>query len=719
MTAIEQGSPPVFRDARAPLTTRVADLLARMTLDEKASLMLHDVPAIPRLDFPGYNWWNECLHGVGRAGRATVFPQPILTAAAFDTDLVRRIGEAVSLEARAKHHAALRLGQTGRYFGLTFWTPNINIFRDPRWGRGHETYGEDPHLSAKLGTAMVQGLQGDDPEHYRVAVCVKHFAVHSGPEHLRHEFDARVSPKDMEETYLPHFREVVEAGVEGVMAAYNRVNGEAASASPTLLQRTLRDKWGFNGHVVSDCWAVQDIYKHHKLVDTAAEASAMAVRAGCDLNCGCAYEHLLEAVEQGLLDEADIDRAVERLLRCLFRLGMFDPAEDVPLADTPMSVVGSPEHRAIAKEAALKGCVLLKNNGVLPLRHDLDKVMVTGHNAASVDVLMGNYFGLPVHAETIVEGLGAAASPGTSVQYLRGTLLDRPSMHDKNWIFFEAETADATIACLGLSPLMEGEEGECVASASGGDRDDLRLPPHQLAFLRRVKSRGNPVIVVLAGGSAIIEPELHELADAILWMGYPGEAGGAAIADLIFGHASPSGRMPFTTPMSQDDLPAFEDYRIAGSERTYRYAEKTPLYPFGFGLSYADFRYDAVKASGTKLSAADVRHAGGVSVSVTLTHTSGTAANEVVQVYVRDVETTCTAPKMSLVGFTRVSMMPGETKTVELQLAPSAFELVTESGERVIEPGSFEIIAAGACPTPRARELGAAEPVRCTVEITP
>lgn len=716
---MQMNSSTVSLPAPEAIETRVEALLADLTLEEKAGLMLHDAKPVERLGIPAYNWWNECLHGVGRAGRATVFPQPILTAATFDPDLVRQIGEVVSLEARAKHHAAKREDQTGRYFGLSFWTPNVNIFRDPRWGRGHETYGEDPFLSGQLGVAMVRGLQGNHPEFYRVATCVKHFAVHSGPEHLRHEFDAKVSPKDLEETYLPHFRTVVRSGVEGVMAAYNSVNGEAACASDTLLREILRERWGFTGHVVSDCWAISDIYKHHKMAGSYAEAAAMAVKAGCDLNCGCTYEHLGEAVEQGLLTEDDIDACVRRLLRCMIRLGLLDDQTTVPLADTPMSVVGCDRHRSLAREAAAKGCVLLKNNGVLPLRGTLDKVMVTGPNAASVDMLMGNYFGLPVHAETIVEGLGAAASPGTSVQYLRGTMLDRAALHEKNWIYFETETADATIACMGLSPLMEGEEGECVASESGGDRDHLGLPPHQVEFLRRLKEKeGNaPVIVLLSGGSAIIEPEVYELADAIMWIGYPGEAGGGAIADLLYGKANPSGRMPFTTPMSADDLPPFEDYRIAGQERTYRYATKAPLYPFGFGLSYTTFAYESVTLENPRLLVDEVAGEG-VIVTVGVRNTGEHWGEEVVQVYVHDKEASAVTPHRQLAGFARVALSPGESRRVEVGLHPSAFEVVGEDGSRTIERGDFEIIAGGACPIERSTELGAPEPIRCTLTVT-
>lgn len=717
MQGVQQTTSPVYLDPAAPIGARVADLLGKMTLKEKTSQMLHEAPAIPRLGVPEYNWWNECLHGVGRAGRATVLPQPILTAATFDPDLVRRLGEMVSLEARAKHHAAIRAGQRGRYFGLTFWTPNINIFRDPRWGRGHETYGEDPFLSGQLGVAMVRGLQGTEEGRYRVAVCVKHFAVHSGPEHLRHEFDARVTAKDLEETYFPHFRAVVESGVEGVMAAYNRVNGEAACGSMSLLEDTLRRGWGFNGHVVSDCWAIDDIYKHHRLVETPAEAAALAVRAGCDLCCGCTYAHLMTAIDRGLVTEEEINRSVARLLRCRFMLGMFDPPERVPLADTPMSVVGCPEHRTLAKEAALKGCVLLKNNGVLPLKTRLDKIMVTGHNAASVDTLLGNYFGLPVHAETIVEGIGAAVSPGTSVQYLRGTRLDRPSLHEKNWIYFETKTADATVACLGLSPLMEGEEGECVASASGGDRDELGLPPHQVEFLRRLREPGTPLIVLLAGGSAIIQPEVYELADALMWIGYPGEAGGGAIADLLFGRTSPSGRMPFTTPMAASDLPPFDDYRIAGSGRTYRYADKEPLYPFGFGLSYTTFRYESVRLQWDRVSVPKLQEVGGLLVSVTVMNAGEVEADEVVQVYVRDVAASCVAPRHQLSGIARITLSPGQRMTIDIHVPASQFELVLENGSRVIEPGEFEVIAAGACPVPRSEALGASAPISARLSV--
>ena len=504
-------STPVFRDPARPLAERVDDLLHRLTLPEKVSQMLHTSPAIERLGIPAYNWWNECLHGVARAGIATVFPQAIGMAATWDVDLISRVAEAISDEARAKHHAAARAaldGESAKYYGLTYWTPNINIFRDPRWGRGQETYGEDPYLTACFGVAFVRALQGDDPRYLKLVATPKHFAVHSGPEADRHHFDAIASPKDLWETYLPAFEATVKAGgAVSVMGAYNRTNGEPCCASPTLLGDILRERWGFTGYVVSDCWAISDIYKHHRVVGTAAEAAALAVKNGCDLNCGETYSALLDALDQGLIDEATIDTAARRLFEARFRLGMFDPAETVPYAQIPADVVDSLEHRALSLATARELIVLLKNDGLLPLRKDLRRVAVIGPNADDALVLRGNYFGTPSAAVTPLDGIRGLASLETEIVYARGCDVLDPDDSGYAEALAAAQGADVVIFVGGLSQRLEGEEGQQEGLPEGqrclGDRTTIELEAVQQALLEKLHATGVPVVLVLLNGSAV------------------------------------------------------------------------------------------------------------------------------------------------------------------------------------------------------------------------
>ncbi|GAB4109739.1 MAG: glycoside hydrolase family 3 C-terminal domain-containing protein [Phycisphaeraceae bacterium] len=695
-----------------PVETRVEDLLGRMTLEEKCSQMLFASPAIDRLGVPAYNWWNECLHGVARAGRATVFPQAIGLAATFDPALVERVAAAISDEARAKHHEAVRRGNRGIYRGLTFWTPNINIFRDPRWGRGQETYGEDPFLTARMGTAFVRGLQGDDPKYLKVAACAKHFAVHSGPERDRHHFDATASAKDLWETYLPAFKALVDAGVEAVMSAYNRVNGEPASASHTLLDEILRRRWGFKGHVVSDCGAIRDIHENHKLAHSLAEAAAMAVRAGCDLNCGCAYNELIHAVRQGLVDEKDIDRSVRRLLRTRFRLGMFDPPEAVPYARTPMRVVNCEEHQALARRAASASMVLLKNrHGVLPIRPGVRRILIVGPNAASTDVLLGTYFGLSPRIVSFLEGVCARADEGVTVEYRVSCLLDRDNLCPVDITRDEVKNADLVIAVMGLSPLMEGEECDAIASPWAGDRQATGLPENQKRFIERITGLGTPVVMVLTGGSAMSIPREHELADAVLYTWYPGEQGGNALADVLFGDVSPAGRLPITVPFSEDDLPPFDDYAMTG--RTYRYMTKPSLYPFGFGLSYARFEYrDLVVAP------ADSTAGEPISVSVTVQNVSERAGDEVVQVYVKVPEGSAETPRFSLVDFKRVSLQPGESSRLNWRLTAEVLSSVEAGGSSRVRSGTYQVWVGGCSPDARSVELGADAPLTATFGMT-
>jgi len=702
-----QAQTPMYLDPDQPVEARARDLVSKMTLEEKVSQMVHNAAAVERLQVPEYDWWNECLHGVGRAGKATVFPQAIGLAATFDTELIHRVATAISDEARAKHHASVRAGRRDRYRGLTFWTPNVNIFRDPRWGRGQETYGEDPFLTAAIGTSFVRGLQGDDPHYLKVAACAKHYAVHSGPEGERHTFDATATPKDMWETYLPAFEAlVVDARVEAVMCAYNRTNGEVACGSKTLLQDILRGKWGFQGHILSDCWAIRDFDQNHKVTKDNAESAALALKMGTNLNCGDSFPSLIEAVERDLVTEEEIDTALAKLLETRFKLGLFDPEELNPYTSIPTDVVNSPEHRKLAREAATRSLVLLKNDdGLLPLSKDLKKIYVTGPLAADAAVLLGNYSGVSGDLATILEGIVQAAGPTTMVSYRQGSLLDRPNINPIDWYSGVASDADVTVAVMGISNLLEGEEGASIASPGKGDRFDIRLPQNQIDFLNKMRGTAKKLVVVLLGGSPMAVPEVQELADAVLLSWYPGEEGGRAVADVLFGDAAPSGRLPLTFPKSLDQLPPYEDYSMAG--RTYRYMTEEPLYPFGFGLSYTTFEYGPIELSADKVAAGE-----SVTARVSVKNVGDTAAEEVVQLYVSDLVASVPVPQAALKGFRRVALGPGESETVEFEVTVDLMEMVNESGERVLEKGAFALTIGGASPGERAVALGAPVPAR-------
>ncbi len=709
-----------FRDRSLSFTERAKDLLARLTIEEKVSQMTYQSAAIPRLDIPEYNWWNECLHGVGRAGIATVFPQAIGLAATFDVPLIGRVAKAISDEARAKHHEAKRRGDRRIYRGLTFWTPNVNIFRDPRWGRGQETYGEDPFLTGRMGVAFVRGLQGDDPTYLKLVATPKHFAVHSGPESLRHSFDARVSAKDLRETYLPAFKEcVVEGGALSVMGAYNRTNGEPCCASPTLLKSILRDEWGFEGCVVSDCGAIADIHLHHKVTGTAVESSALAVENGCDLCCGQDYRSLVEAVRQGLVTEETIDRSVLRMLEARLRLGMFDDDEDVPYARIPLEVNDSPEHRRLALEAARESIVLLTNHDrLLPLPKELGAIAVIGPNADSRSVLLGNYSGLPSSSVTVLEGIRARVSPSTKVIYARGCDLlaagpDHWGRRDDDG-FSEACSAAAranvVVMCLGISAALEGEEGDAAASESQGDRVQIGLPDVQERLLRAVAATGKPIVLVLMSGSAVALGWAAENVAAILAGWYPGEEGGAAIADALFGDCNPAGRLPITFVRSVEQLPPFGDYRMEG--RTYRYLTEEPLYPFGYGLSYTSFSYRNLSLSkGSILPGESVR------VRVEVENTGKLAGEEVAQLYVSDLEASVAVPRWSLKGFKRFRLEAGERQSIELELTSRLLALIDDDGRCILEPGLFRIYLGGSQPDGRSRTLTGGSPLSADLAV--
>lgn len=828
---------PRFQYQNTNLSTqeRVESLLSEMTLQEKIDQMRFQSPAIDRLEIPEYNWWNECLHGVARAGYATVFPQSISIAASWDKDLIHQVATAISDEARAKHHEFVRQGLRKIYQGLTFWSPNINIFRDPRWGRGHETYGEDPYLTGQMGLQFIKGLQGDDPNYLKVVATAKHYAVHSGPEPLRHEFDARINERDFRETYLPAFRTlVVDGKVHSVMGAYNRFRGEACCASDAL-NNILRSEWGFEGYVVSDCWAISDIWKYHKIAKDEAEAAAIAVVRGTDLECGDTYHALPEAVKRGLLTEKDIDLAVGRIFTARFKLGMFDPDDKVAYAQIPFSVNDNPAHDYLARVAAQKSIVLLKNaEKTLPLKKNLGRIAVIGPNADEIESLWGNYNGMPSHPVTVLQGIKNKVSPQTEVVYAQGSeladgiskltpipsvyletedgkqgatgeyfannklegtplftrtddnidfywengspdprlavdnfgvrwttflhvpetghyeigawsmpafrifcegveILDGKSEHHafhkakklfleagkKYKLVFEytnfhgegdarllwsapkpdllqqavelANQSDVVVLVLGLNQRLEGEEMPIeVDGFKGGDRTHLNLPKTQSDLMEAVKATGKPVVLVLINGSALSINYAAEHLDAILTAGYPGQQGGNAVADVLFGDYNPAGRLPVTYYKSVDQLPAFENYDMEG--RTYRYFRQTPLYPFGYGLSYTQFSYSGLNVP------AEVNMGENIRVSVNVSNTGDYDGEEVVQLYLTDEKASTPRPIRQLEGFQRIMLKKGETKLIEFTLEPRQLSMINDKDVRVIEPGYFTIAVGGQQP---------------------
>ncbi|MEO8240300.1 MAG: glycoside hydrolase family 3 C-terminal domain-containing protein [Flavobacterium sp.] len=824
-----------FNNPNLPIEQRVDDLVSRMSIDEKISQLMDSSPAIERLGVPEYNWWNESLHGVARAGYATVFPQSISIASSWDRQLIFDVASVISDEARAKHHEYLRRGQHGMYQGLTFWSPNVNIFRDPRWGRGHETYGEDPYLTGQLGLKYVTGLQGTDEKYFKVIATAKHYAVHSGPEPSRHLFNAETSDIDLYETYLPAFRTLVKEGhVYSVMGAYNRFRGESASASPFLFN-ILRNDWGFKGYIVSDCGAVTDIWKYHKITGDAATASALAVKTGLDLECGSSFKSLKEALDRKLLTEADIDITIKRLFTARFKLGMFDPAEIVPYAQIPYSVNNNSAHNSLARTASQKSIVLLKNqNHTLPLSKAIKTVAVIGPNADDVQSLWGNYSGVPSNPVTVLKGIQNKLEPNAKVLYAKGTDLAKgipamnviPSVYlqnengtqgltgeyfdntewegkplftrtddtiDFDWdidtpdprmkignysvrwtgyivapktgiynisewskpfMTIEIETgktsggknnhhprirtqkieleagkkykievkyqnfygdaiaqllwaepeegllkeavqiasqADAVILVLGLNERLEGEEMKVEADGfEGGDRTSLNLPANQEELMKAMAATGKPVILVLINGSALSINWANDNLPAILTAGYPGQQGGNAIADVLFGDYNPAGRLPVTYYKSVDQLPAFENYDMKG--RTYRYFDKKPLYPFGFGLSYTKFKYSNLRLPVNSTAEKDFE------VLVDVMNIGERDGDEVVELYLKDEKASTPRPIVQLEGFERINLKKGETKTVRFTINPRQLSLINKKNQRVVEPGWFTISVGGKQP---------------------
>jgi beta-glucosidase len=685
-----------FQDPSLTFDQRVNDLVSRLSLNEKVRLMQNnDGGGVARLGIPAYNWWNESLHGVARDGVATVFPQAIGMAATWNPALIQREADVISTEARAKHQEHIRKGEFGIYQGLTFWSPNINIFRDPRWGRGQETYGEDPFLTSRIGISFVKGLQGNDPKYFKVIATAKHFAVHSGPEPLRHTFDAVPSKRDLYETYLPAFEALVKEGkVYSLMGAYNSLYGKPACASDLLLKDLLRNKWGFKGYVVSDCGAIRDFYNGHKYAPSAIEASAEAVLAGTDLTCGNEYTALEQAVAEGLISTRDIDVSIKRLFLARFKLGMFDPASMVSYANIPFSENNTPEHDRLSLDVAHQSMVLLKNNGILPLGNKYKKIAVIGPNADDLDVLLGNYNGTPSNPVNVIQGIKNRAGKNTEIifekgmpSYNRTVTVDPNAEAKKKAALDAAAQSDVVIFVGGISPRIEGEEMKVnLEGFSGGDRTSLDLPKEQEELIKALKATGKPVVLVLMSGSALSVNWENENLPAILQAWYPGQEGGNAVADVLFGNYNPGGRLPITFYKSVNDLPKFEDYNMDG--RTYKYFAGKALYPFGYGLSYSTFKYNSAKVTLPEIKAGQQTF-----VEVSVTNTSKLTGDEVVQVYASAKDIKGFRPIKTLVGFERVNIPAGKTVVVKVPVNPTAIRQFDETkNDYTILPGVYQLL---------------------------
>jgi len=685
-------------DINLDFETRTSILVSRMTLEEKISQLGNNAPAIPRLGVLEYNWWNECLHGVARAGTATVFPQAIGIAATFNTSLVHEIATVISDEARAKHHEALKNKDYSQYKGLTFWSPNINIFRDPRWGRGHETYGEDPYLTGQIGAQFVKGLQGNDPKYLKLVATAKHFAVHSGPESERHYFNANVNDRDLWETYFPAFKDLVDANVYSVMGAYNRVNGQSASASKYLLQDILRDKWGFKGYVVSDCGAINDIHANHKIVKTPEESAALGVITGCDLNCGGIYQnHLLESITLGLISEKEIDTAVYRLFLARMKLGMFDPAEIVSYAQIPFSVNNSEKHNELSLKTALNSMTLIKNNGVLPINtNNIKKIAVVGPNADNINALLGNYHGTPSKPVTFINGLNDYIGKRAEITYSKGVDLVKDGADGLNLlsdsIIKDVKRADLAIFVGGLDATWEGEEmpgGINVDGFYNGDRTRIEMPEIQQNAIKAMIDTGTPVVLVLMAGSSIAFNGLEKELEAILMAWYPGQRGGNAIASVLFGDYNPGGKLPVTFYSSTSELPDFKDYNMSsGNGFTYRYYKGKALYPFGHGLSYTKFKYSKLKVNKIRLTEKEK-----LKISFTIKNIGNYNGDEVVQVYIKNLNSEFQMPIKQLRSFERISLNKKDEKIIEFEFIPIKDLRYYNSTKQkyMVEKGSFEI----------------------------
>ena len=693
-----------YLDPNLSFQERAEDLADKMTFEEQVPQLSYGAPAVERLGVPAYNWWNEGLHGVARSGTATMFPQAIGLAAMFDDKLLGKVAKIIATEARAKYNASSKKGDRDIYKGLTLWSPNINIFRDPRWGRGHETYGEDPYLTTKLGVSFVKNLQGDG-KYMLAAGCAKHFAAHSGPEALRHEFNTIASKKDLAETYLPAFEALVkEAKVEGVMGAYTRLNGDPTCASPFLMGKLK--EWGFDGYFVSDCWAIRDFHESHRVTKTPTESAAKALNAGCDLNCGNTYVHLLAAEKEGLVSKETIRNAVVRLMRTRMRLGLFE--EHTEFDDIPYDVVACDEHRKVSLECAEKSMVLLKNNGMLPLKKEsLKSIAVIGPNSDSIDALRGNYYGTSAAPKTFLEGIREEAGSDIRVYYAEGASLDKdriqPLAQAEDGIaeaLILGEMADAIVLCVGLDATLEGEQGDTGNAFDSGDKRDLLLPEGQRVLIEKVLALGKPTVVVLAAGSSI--NPLADKADALIQAWYPGELGGTALANILFGKVSPSGKLPLTFYESIDKIPDFADYSMKG--RTYRYTRENILYPFGYGLTYSKIEVtDCVYDPAEGIATVSVQNKGDVDTE------------DVVQLYIRNTTSAFANPYPRLCGFKRVAIPAGGETMVQIKIDDSAFDVVNDEGEVIRDGNTFDLFAGVSQPDEKSKELTGSSCIRVSV----
>lgn len=707
-----------MREERAQECRRKAkELVGQMTLEEKVSQTIHGAAGIERLGIKAYNWWNEALHGVARAGVATIFPQAIGMAAAFDEELVWEVADVISTEGRAKYNMQQKYGDRDIYKGLTFWAPNVNIFRDPRWGRGHETFGEDPYLTSRMGVRFIEGLQGDDDNYMKSAACAKHFAVHSGPEDERHSFDARVSAQDLFETYLPAFEACVKEGkVEAVMGAYNRTNGEPCCGSRTLLIDILRKGWGFEGHVTSDCWAVKDFHEHHKVTSSALESAAMAMENGCDLNCGSLFLYLTEAVKRGMVSEERLDEAVTNLLSARMKLGLFEEEEKVPYNSITYEENDTKEHAGLNFKAARKSFVLLKNEGdLLPLNKDkLKTIGIIGPNANNRKALVGNYEGTASRYYTISEGIQDYVGDDVRVLYSEGCHLCKKKasgLGQENDRLAEVravcDSSDVVIACLGLDSSLEGEEGDEGNEFASGDKPGLSLPGLQQEILEAACESGKPVILVILSGSALAVTWADEHVPAIIEGWYPGAMGGKALASVLFGEYSPEGKLPVTFYRTTEELPDFRDYSMKG--RTYRYMEQKALYPFGYGLSYTDFGVEEATVSGDTIEKGEK-----LSVEAVLVNRGQMAGAETLQVYIKAKRPG--TPNAQLKALKKEELQPGESKRIRLELSDRSFGLRDENGDLVLGEGTYEIYVGTQQPDERSSELTGKKPVCLQVQ---
>jgi beta-glucosidase len=703
-----------YLDKKIPTEARAILLVSQMTLDEKITQMVHGAAAIPRLKVPDYNWWSEALHGVARNGEATIFPQPIGMGATFDPELIEEVADAISTEARAKYTIAQKMGNHSKFAGLTFWSPTVNLFRDPRYGRGQESYSEDPFLMSKIGVAFVKGLQGNDPNYLKVAACAKHFVMHSGPEHGKLEFNVEVSKQDLNETYFPSFKALVtEAKVEGVMTAYNMVFGKPSCTSEFLVKETLRENWKFDGYVTSDCGAISGAAGKQGYAKTPLDASVLALNAGVNLNCGGSYKNLKKAVEKGLITEELINDRLIQLYKTRFRLGMFDKSEDNPYHNIGPEDIHSEKHIQLSREVAQKSIVLLKNkNNVLPLSPEIKIPYVTGPFANSNDMLMGSYYGVSTGLVTILEGIAGAVSKGTSLNYRSGALPFQINPNPKNWAPNVAGESDVTICVVGTTADLEGEGVDAIASAHGGDKENLKLPENQIRYIHQIieKKKDSPLILVIASGGPISLEGIEEHCDAIVQIWYPGEQGGNAVADVLFGKVSPSGKLPVTFPKNVGQLPTYSDYSMKG--RTYKYMTEEPMFPFGFGLTYSETSIKNIRLNKTKLRKKDV-----LEVQVDVANTGNYDIDEVVQLYVSPEDTSGGIPLRSLKSFQRISLKKGESKKVNFSIQPANLKVVNEKGDKVWRKGKYKIVVGNSSPGDLSVKLGASLPQEVMIQL--